>query len=122
MLAIALNPNNDGVFQKDISSSQNISVKYLDHIIRGLKAADLIKNVRGKKSGYVLTREPSEITIFDIHNAFENGICVIDCVSLDFKCDQAEKCQSQAFWKDLNDIILTHFKSTTLLNLLDQEI
>ena len=70
MLEIAMNKEQDGVFQKDIAKNQNISIKYLDHIIHSLKASRLIVNVRGKKSGYTLTREPSEITMFDIHNAF----------------------------------------------------
>jgi Rrf2 family protein len=122
MLEIASDETGTGVMQKDIADKQELSVKYLDHIIAALKAAGLIVNVKGKKSGYRLTRKPSQISILDIHNAFEKGICVIDCVSLDGKCKRNGKCKSQVFWQGLNEVVLNHFKSTTLENLMNIDI
>ena len=49
MLEIALNKSPGGVYQKDIAKNQEISVRYLDHIIAALKVAGLITTVRGKK-------------------------------------------------------------------------
>lgn len=121
MIGIASDKTGKGILQKDIAVSQDISVKYLDHIISALKAAGLINTAKGKKSGYVLLRKPEEITIFDIHNAFENGICVIDCVSPDFFCEKNGKCQSQTFWKGLNEVVLQYFKGTSLADLLESD-
>ena len=118
MIEIASDKTDTGVFQKDIAKNQDISVKYLDHIISALKASDLICNVKGKKSGYILTRPADQITIYDIHNAFENGICVIDCVSLNFQCDKDGNCGAQVFWKGLNGVVLEYFKKTTLQEVL----
>ena len=118
MVEIASDQSGTGVFQKDIAKNQDISIKYLDHIISGLKAADLICNVKGKKSGYILTRPANDITIYDIHNAFENGICVIDCVSLNFQCEKDGNCGAQIFWKGLNDVVLKYFKNTSLQDVL----
>ena len=114
MLEIALNDQQDGVFQKDIAKKQDISVKYLDHIIHSLKAAGLIVNVRGKKSGYILTRSAGEITMLDIHNAFEPGICVIDCLAQGVECEREDFCQAKGFWGELNYRIQDYFKSVTL--------
>jgi Rrf2 family protein len=119
MLEIARAKEPVGVFQKDIALNQNLSLKYLDHIIHALKTARLIANARGRKSGYVLTRSPGEITIYDIHRAFEPGICVVDCIGKDFKCDYSEQCLTQGFWRNLNNLILTYFRSVTLQDLLD---
>lgn len=119
MLEIASDTSGSGVFQKDIAKNQDISIKYLDHIIAGLKASDLICNVKGKKSGYILTRKPSTITIFDIHNSFENGICVIDCVNLNVKCPKEGICKAQVFWKGLNKVVLDYFQNTTLENIME---
>ena len=47
MMEIARNGSENGVFQKDISQRQDISNKYLDHIIHGLKVAELISK-KGK--------------------------------------------------------------------------
>jgi len=119
MLEIARAVEPGGVFQKDIAVNQNLSLKYLDHIIHALKTARLIANAKGRKSGYVLTRSPGEITIYDIHRAFEPGICVVDCVGKDFKCDFSGQCHTQGFWRNLNNLLLTYFKSVTLKDLLE---
>lgn len=121
MIEIAGHSPNDGVFQKDIAENQDISNKYLDHIIHGLKVAGLIGTVRGKKSGYVLTRPAEQITAYDIHNAFEAGICVIDCMSNTFQCDRKDGCEARGFWGTLNQQITDYFKSVTLQDLVDSK-
>ena len=121
MLEIALQKD-QGIFQKEISEKQKISFKYLDQIIASLKAAKLITNVKGKKSGYILTRPASEITILDIHNAFDPGICVIDCLSLNYQCDRQDICSAKGFWEGLNEMVQNYFKSTTLQDLFDQQV
>ena len=121
MLEIATGTDN-GIFQKDIARNQDISNKYLDHIIHALKASRLISNVKGKKSGYRLTRKPSEISLFDIHNAFEPGICIIDCLSGNFECKRQKDCLAVGFWKNLNDQIVNYFKSVTIDDLIKEKI
>jgi len=121
MLEIA-GSSNDGIFQKDIAQNQDISNKYLDHIIHALKASRLISNVKGKKSGYKLTRKPSEISLFDIHNAFEPGICIIDCMSGNFECKRQTECLAVGFWKNLNTMIVDYFKAVTIDDLIKKKI
>lgn len=121
MLEIGLDDTNNGVFQKDIAKNQNISIKYLDHIINGLKVAGLISNLRGKKSGYVLTRPAEEITIYDIHNAFEPGICVVDCLQGHIDCEKEGSCAAKGFWSGLNDILIEYFQKTTLSEMIDNQ-
>ena len=98
LLEIALHEDGVGVFQKDIAENQKLSIKYLDHIIAALKVAGLISNVKGKKSGYVLTRSPKDITMLDVHNAFEPGVCVVDCLSGNVNCELEEGCATKDFW------------------------
>ncbi len=119
MLEIATSYDGDGVLQKDISLKQQISNKYLDQIINNLKIAGLIINVQGKKSGYRLTKEPSLITMYDIHRAFDSGICVIDCIDSHFNCKRQKNCQVRDFWSGLNSCVIDYFKSTTLQDLLN---
>ena len=121
MLEIALGVDHQGVFQKDIATSQDISVKYLDYIIHALKVAGLITNAHGKKSGYILTRKASNITMLDIHNAFDPGICVVDCLSKNNVCNRNKKCAVRKFWTELNLLIIDHLKKNTLEDLIYQE-
>lgn len=121
MLEIAVNEGQGGVFQKDISERQRISIKYLDQIIFALKTAGLIINVKGKKSGYMLTRKPSEITVLDVHNAFEHGICIIDCMSPVFTCEMKDSCMIQGFWGKLNTMIADYLKNATLQDIINRK-
>lgn len=122
VLEIALNANEKGIYQKDIAKNQEISYKYLDHILSSLKAKGIVGKAHGRKSGYVLTRKPSEITVYDIHNAFEPGICVIDCIAPGFECNRENKCVLKGFWGQLNNQIIDYFKSTTIRDLMEEQV
>ncbi len=122
MVEIASGLPDRGVFQKEIAANQALSLKYLDHIIHALKTARLISNAKGKKSGYVLTRKPSEITVFDIHRAFEPGICLVECLSGTYHCDLSDGCKARGFWGQLNHLIFTYFNSVTLDDLISGKV
>ncbi len=122
MTTIASENSGNGVLQKEIAENQLISIKYLDQIISALKAAELIVNVRGKKSGYILTKDPSEIKMLDIYSAFEGGIYVIDCLNDSVKCDFQDRCKSLVFWENLNKLIHNYFSTVTLQDVLSGKI
>jgi len=122
ILEIALHGEAEGIYQKEIAQNQDISYKYLDQIINSLKVAGLVTKAGGRKSGYILTRDPSEITVYDIHNAFEPGICVIDCLALNFSCEREKFCSLKGFWGELNNQIIDYFKSTTIKDLMEEQV
>ncbi len=123
MLEIAGCTPGEGILQKDISIHQGISVKYLDHIIHALKVAGLIINARGKKSGYQLARPAGEISMYDIHNAFEPGICIVECLSQTcVVCEGHSGCSSKIFWTKLNMNIISFMREVSLQSLLDKGI
>ncbi|MDX9694627.1 MAG: Rrf2 family transcriptional regulator [Bacteroidales bacterium] len=117
MIEIALNESPNGIFQKDISSHQQISNRYLDHIIASLKVSGLISTLKGKKSGYVLTRKPSEISLYDIYKAFESDMQIVECLSTNQHCERNSLCAAQTTWTELNDLIINYLKSKSLADL-----
>ena len=121
MVEIAKHHDSGGIFQKDIAEKQDISNKYLDHIMQGLKVAGLIRKV-SKRGGYMLTKAASTITIFDINNAFEPDICIIECLENGITCNRDGYCESKGFWSQLNQIIRSHYKSVTLEDLVQERI
>ena len=44
---------------KEIARRQDISVHYLEHLLIALKAAGIIKSIRGAQGGITLARPPS---------------------------------------------------------------
>lgn len=121
MIEIARNDSENGIYQKNIADNQEISNKYLDHIIHALKVSELIYR-KGKKGGYALTRKPDQITLYDINNAFEPGICVIECLNKTVNCPRENECTARGFWSNLNNIIIDFFKSVTLKDLLENRV
>ena len=115
VLELALNADKDGgTFQKDIAENQDVSIKYLDHIISALKKAKLIANVGGKKSGYVLTKPAKDINIYDIYAAFEEDLAIIDCLLTDGECPRKGTCVLKDYWSDLNNSIKTSMSSMNI--------
>jgi len=110
-----------GVLQKDIAEHQQISNKYLDPIISGLKAKGLIRNVKGKKSGYLLTKSPDKISVNDVFTAFEPKVCILDCLYSAGVCDRELVCSARDFWKDLNSLIDSKLKQTTIAEIILNE-
>jgi len=121
VLEIALSENDEGIYQKDISKNQEISYKYLDHIINSLKVAGIVAKAGGRKSGYILTREPEKITTLDVHNAFEPEVCVVDCIALNYKCERENICVMKDFWNGLNTQVIDYLKSKTIKDLMDEQ-
>ena len=121
VLELALNADKEGgTFQKDIAESQDVSVKYLDHIISSLKKAGLISNMGGKKSGYILTKPAREISIYDVYAAFEEDLVIIDCLLKDGDCPRKGTCVLKDYWCDLNQSIRTSMAAMNIAQLAEK--
>ena len=77
MIDLAQQENGGYIPLKDISARQEISEKYLEIILRLLVKGKLVKGLRGKGGGYLLTRKPSEYSIGEIIELTEGpiGLC-----------------------------------------------
>lgn len=58
----------------EISQRQNISHKYLEHILLLLRQAGFIAAQKGVRGGYMLTKDPDEIKLADVINALDSNI------------------------------------------------
>lgn len=56
---------------EDISKITRVPVSYLSKIMQGLVKAQLVASQRGLYGGFTLTREPDDLTIYDIVQAVE---------------------------------------------------
>ncbi|MCM8788230.1 MAG: Rrf2 family transcriptional regulator [Candidatus Omnitrophica bacterium] len=105
--------NSTPILLKHISDKQNISLKYLDHIFNELKNKGIIRRTTAKKGGYVLAKNPKDITLYDIISALE-GIRSVECLEDAKLCPRVELCGARIVWNKLNDKISCLLKSITL--------
>ncbi len=113
--------HNSGILQKEIARKQHISEKYLDQIIASLKASGLIKNAGGKKSGYVLNASPYNISVYDIFQAFNANLKIVECLEQGSEYNCSETCPVHDYWYELNDIIILNMKNKTLSELVTKQ-
>jgi Rrf2 family protein len=120
MLDIALHSEGGPTMLKDIADRQSVSLKYLDHILAALRKAGLIKNIRGKGGGYVLTRLASHITVNDIVKVVEGSIAPVECVENPDLCNRSSFCATREVWQRLHVAMEHVLESTTIEQLVDR--
>lgn len=54
-----------------IATQQNIPDRYLEQLLATLRRAGLVRSQRGAKGGYLLTRDPWQITLFEVVSCIE---------------------------------------------------
>jgi Rrf2 family protein len=97
---IARHYGNGPISIKEIAERQGISFSYLEQILHKLGKAGLIDSVRGPAGGYLLARQPSELTIGDIVRVLEGPIALSHCLEPgeSAECYQADDCVARMVW------------------------
>ncbi len=121
MIELAMNWEKEGIYQKEIARKQDISFKFLDHIISHLKSAGLVVNAEGRKSGYKLVKNPELISVYDIYRAFESEMAIVDCITVEGICNRRTSCAAKDVWEGLNNKIIKHMDSFSLKSLSDKQ-
>jgi len=121
MLELALNFDQGTIFLKDIAEKEEISEKYLSHLIIPLKASGLISSSRGAHGGYKLAKSPSQITLKEIVQTLEGGISFVECVKNPSICSRVSKCATRGIWEKLDEKISDELNSITLEDLMNSQ-
>jgi len=114
MLDLALNYGKGPVSLKNIARRQEISERYLEHIMIVLQSAGLIQSTRGSRGGFSLAKLPKEIKLSQIIQAAEGSISPVACVDDPKLCNRVDACVTYEIWKKLKKAILEVFDSITL--------
>jgi len=102
----------------EISKRQDISVKYLEQLIRPLQKAKLVKSVRGPKGGHLLAKEPHEMTMGEIVRLFEGQVDLVKCISLPGNCQMSEDCRVRLAWQAATQAMFEKLDAITIADLL----
>ncbi len=118
---LAKQKQNKPVLIADISTSENISKKFLESILLTLKKNGILASKKGKGGGYYLLKGPHEIKISTIIRVLEGPIAMLPCVSLNYyeKCDDClseESCSLNILMIEVRDSMLKILENKTLAN------
>ncbi|MEW6108312.1 MAG: Rrf2 family transcriptional regulator [Nitrospirota bacterium] len=104
---------------KEISERQAVSISYLEQILNTLRRARIIKSVKGPGGGYVLSRDPGEISIGAILRELEGPVAITSCLDPKEGCIRVEGCVTHLLWKSLGEKIESFLDGMTLKDLLE---
>jgi Rrf2 family protein len=102
----------------EIAKRQNISLKYLEQIIRPLKKAKYIESFRGSKGGHKLTRTPDSITVGEIVALLEGGDSLTQCNRDPAACDRMDACLTRYVWQEASRAMFDHLNNITFAELI----
>ena len=112
MLALSKSP----LSAAQLVKQTDVSIKYLEQLLAMLKRGDIVTAYRGKSGGYILSRDPHDITVGDMLTALDDGFDAPACVL--GTCDDAY-CPNRNVLNKLNDGINKVLDSVTLQDIIN---
>ncbi len=107
---------------RDIADRTGLPQPYLEQILLALKGAGLVRSKRGVGGGYVLARDPADITLAQVVSAVDGPI-----VAGDFgephengACDHEGQCVLLAVWAEVGATMREHLQSFTLADMVER--
>jgi Rrf2 family protein len=98
----------------EIAESQNIPRDFLSKILKDLVNRGLLRSHLGPGGGYSLARDPKDISFFDVHEAIEGALLVMDCGQGADACSQIDSCTQLPVWRELEHEIQRLFQGVTM--------
>ena len=123
VLDIAHHSNGAPVALTAISKREGISLLFLEQIFQKLRKGDIVNSVRGPHGGFMLARDPSEITIGEIVRLTEPPLYTSSCFDKHEsaeECRIADSCMGFVLWRQLSELVDNFLDSITLASLINQ--
>lgn len=118
LMDISIHQSQGPVNLNDIAERQGISAKYLWQIVNLLKTAGFVRGTRGPKGGYILLRDPSEITLLDVIQVLEGPVSLVECVDDPAYCLRTDQCAAHSVWEEVSRAIRGALRNITLAEIL----
>ncbi|HIE17732.1 MAG TPA: Rrf2 family transcriptional regulator [Dehalococcoidia bacterium] len=120
LLELALQRGQQPIQLKDVAHNQQVSLLYLEHLIKPLIAAGIVKSRRGARGGIWLTRSPHEIKLGEIIRLLEGSTTPVDCVDIPESCPRSSSCVTRDVWSELKQAMNGVLDSITLQDLVER--
>lgn len=122
MIDIASQPEEVCVSLRDVSSRQDISVKYLEQIAAQLTKAGLLRSVRGAQGGYLMAKRPHACTAGEVLRAVEGNLAPTGTSAGEQPAhENSAACAAAGFWDGFDRAVNAYVDGVTLQDLLDAQ-
>ena len=122
MLDLASNIDKKCVTVKEISDRQEISTKYIEQIIKNLRAAGYVSSTRGAHGGYSLAVKPEQCSVGMILRVTEGDLAPVACLEKKgVPCKRSAKCTTIEVWQQIQNAVDNVIDNITLADLLKKQ-
>ena len=121
LLDLALQQGDEPATLKDIARRQQISIRYLEHLITPLIAAGIVRSTRGPRGGISLARSPENVKLSEVIQLLEGSTSPVECIDNPGVCDRAATCVTRAIWGELKRAMDDVLGSTSLADLVERQ-
>lgn len=120
LLELAAHYGEGPILLRDIAQRQQISARYLEHLITPLKAGGIVRSARGAGGGVSLAKPPEEIRLSEVMQLLEGPTALVECVNNPEVCNRSDYCVTRDIWNELKDVMNGVLESTTLQDLVER--
>ncbi len=98
MILIASLNSQEPILAKQIAGALSIPKEFLNKVLQILVKAGFLTSVRGPGGGFVLAKDPKDITIFDIVKEIDGMEWFESCILRVGSCDAENPCALHDYW------------------------
>lgn len=122
MMVLAMHRSDEPVMTKEIAERQNLPATYLEQLMLTLRKAGLVVATRGAKGGYLLSRDPNQITLAEIVEALEGPLDIAECADVPNCCQDPSACALKNVFDAANKALYEVFSSVTIADLAEKQL
>jgi Rrf2 family protein len=108
---------NEYVTLISISEKLGISKIYLEQVFSLLKHGGIVNSIKGSQGGYQLSRNPGQITVYDILSAIETSLFERAEETIKEKAPDIEEAMKLTVFNPLDNILMTTLQKISLYDL-----
>ncbi len=103
---IASQPEDTPVLSRDISGALNIPPHFLGKILQTLVKHNILGSQKGRSGGFVITRPPKEIMLYDIIQVMDGPDYFEQCIMGFPGCFDHNPCPAHAEWNEIKTVLM----------------
>ena len=123
-LSLARRVGDGPVAARELAEGERLPHDYVEQILLRLRRAGLVESVRGAKGGYLLARDPHDVSVKDVMEASEHVTFEVNCDHHQVdahRCSPDAPCSIRPVWRMLERRINDFLSGVTLADLTHDE-
>jgi Rrf2 family protein len=104
----------------EIAEEYGISTMLMAKVLQKLARQRIVSAKHGASGGYMLAKEPSQISALDVISAIDGPVLITSCVTSHGNCGAADRCTVREPLRRVNESILSVLSTVTISQMTDE--